>query len=143
MPLLTIFIIFAVALAGVGASFFTNYLIDSGLRLLGLGLFFIAALPLMWAALTLLEVLIHLAADLPAYGVHHMNQRIAITEGANNGKAKDIGRAFGRRHVHRAPSPVPRSFAIDQIVLSRNYPVTKSLKRLVAGGGLEPPTPAL
>lgn len=122
--MLTAFITLALALAGVGASFFTSHLIDSAPKLLPWA-FFIAALPLMWAAWTMLEVLIpshygtlgssaeiwlqrgvidaadNVAPDLQAYMVHYMNERIAITEGANDTKAKDI--RSGTRSATCAP----------------------------------------
>jgi hypothetical protein len=111
--MLTAFVTLALALSGAGASLFTSHLMDTAPTLLPWA-FFVPALPLMYAAWTLLEVLIpshygnlgtsadiwleqgvmdaadNVVPDMQAYMVHHMRQRIVITERANDAKAKDI-----------------------------------------------------
>jgi hypothetical protein len=111
--MLTAFITLALALTGAGASMFTSHLMDTAPKTLPWA-FFVPALPLMWAAWTVLEVLIpshygnlgthpdiwleqgvidanyNAAPNMQAYMVHHMRVRIAVTEAANDRKAEDI-----------------------------------------------------
>jgi len=112
--MLTGFTTLALAVAGAGGSFFTSQpLIDHAPKLLPWVFFFVAAL-LLVAAWTMLGALIparygnlgtapevwlvrgvidaeaNVVPAMQAYMVHHMNERIALTETANNAKAKSI-----------------------------------------------------
>jgi hypothetical protein len=111
--MLSSFITLALALTGVGASIITTHLIDTVPKVLPF-LFFVPAIPLIYAAWRLLEVLLpthygnlgtspdiwleqgcidaadNVVPDMQAYMLHHMANRINTTQRSNDVKAKDI-----------------------------------------------------